>query len=135
MKHKFTIWVFAIITNENNEVLIIHRTDKDIRNLPWWWLEWWESPEDGVIREVKQETGFDTVIDKLWGIYTKIKRNEVVLIFHCTVIWGTLCINNESDGFRYIDQSSIPENTAPKHIERIYDYYHQQHAKLTMKYQ
>lgn len=65
MKHKVSIGSFWIITNEKKEILLVHRNDYNLRNLPWWGLEEWESPRECVIREVKEETWLDVKIIKL----------------------------------------------------------------------
>jgi len=135
MKYQVAIAAFAIITNSENKILLAHRTDKDIRNLPWWGLEAWESPEDTVVRETKEETWLDITIDHLVAIYTKTNKHGIVFVFKCDITWWQLTHNSESDDFIYIDQSSIPSNTIPKQIERINDYYDQINNKLIMKYQ
>jgi len=48
----FKIGVFAIIFNEKKEVLLCHRRDYDLWNLPGGGLEENESPWDGIIREI-----------------------------------------------------------------------------------
>jgi len=44
----FTIGVFAIILDESRRVLLCHRRDFDLWNLPGGGLERGESPQDGV---------------------------------------------------------------------------------------
>ena len=56
MKSTFTIGVFGIIRDEQNRVLLCLRNDYDLWNLPGGTLEQGESPWQGVIREVKEET-------------------------------------------------------------------------------
>ena len=57
-------------------------------NLPGGVLEHGEAPWECVIREVKEETGFDVKIEKLSGIYSKPTQNEIVFQYICTVIGG-----------------------------------------------
>ncbi len=64
------LWAFAIIINEENKVLLCHRNDYDLWNLPGWKVEIWESPREAVIREVKEETGYDAeIIGFMWLYY------------------------------------------------------------------
>ncbi len=49
----FTLGAFAVIFDQNDRVLLCHRTDCDLWNLPGGKLEENELPTDAVVREVK----------------------------------------------------------------------------------
>jgi 8-oxo-dGTP pyrophosphatase MutT (NUDIX family) len=53
----FTIGAFAIIFDEGGRVLLCHRRDLDVWNLPGGGVESREMPDEAVVREVKEETG------------------------------------------------------------------------------
>lgn len=135
MKHKVAIACFAIITNEHNEILLAHRTDRDMWNLPWGGLDAGESPEDCILREINEETWLTATINRLIGIYTKTKKDEVVFLFQCIAVSGELTLNDEADQLHYFAHDHIPDNTIPKQVERIDDYYQLTDEKLIMKYQ
>ncbi len=118
----FTIWVFAIILDDKNRVLFCHRRDYDLWNLPGGALESWETPWEGVIREVKEETGFDVEVEKMIGVYSKTYSNDIVMQFICRIIWWKLTLNDEADKIEYFAFKDIPENAVPKQIERVKDY-------------
>ena len=59
MRQEFKISVFGIIKNEENRVLLCLRNDYNIWNLPGGGLEKGETPWQGIIREVKEETGLN----------------------------------------------------------------------------
>jgi len=80
-----------------------------------------ESPWNGVIREVKEETGLDVEVCELLGVYSKAEKNELVFSFFCKVVGGELTINDEADGLEYFTVKGIPKNTPPKQVERIKD--------------
>lgn len=120
-KPTFIIGVFAVIFDKENRILFCHRTDYDLWNLPGGSLEHGETPWDGVIREVKEETGLDVKIDRLAGIYSKPDINEVVFQYICTAVNGKTTTNDEADKIEYFSFDKIPKNTANKHIERIRD--------------
>lgn len=54
---RFQIGVFATITDSEGRVLLVHRTDCDWWCQPGGGLEHGESPWQGVVREVREETG------------------------------------------------------------------------------
>jgi 8-oxo-dGTP pyrophosphatase MutT (NUDIX family) len=57
MRH--SLGAFAIIFDEQNRVLLSHRRDMDLWNLPGGGVESGELPTEAVIREVKEETGLE----------------------------------------------------------------------------
>ena len=117
----FTIGVFAIIFDDKNRILFCHRTDHDLWNLPGGHLEKGEAPWKGIIREVKEETGFDVKVVKMSGIYSKPNTDDIVLQFVCKIIGGRMTLNEEADKIKYFAFADIPSNTVQKHIPRIKD--------------
>lgn len=120
-KPTFTIGVFAAIFDDENRILFCHRTDYDLWNLPGGTLEHGETPWECVVREVKEETGLDTVIGRLTGIYSKPDKNEIVFQYICNVIGGDIVLNPEADKIKYFAFDDIPRNTSPKQVDRIKD--------------
>jgi 8-oxo-dGTP diphosphatase len=121
MKNTFTIGVFGIIKDKNNRILLVLRNDYDLWNLPGGALEKGESPWEGVIREVKEETGYDVKVVRLVGIYSKPHKDDMVFSFECKIIGGELTLNNEARDIQYFSFNEIPKNISPKQVERIKD--------------
>ncbi len=117
----FSIGAFAIIFDENGQVLLSHRRDMDAWNLPGGGVESRELPSEAVIREVKEETGLEVVIERLVGVYGKVDKDELVFAFTCRVIGGQLALSDEADQHRYFAPDKIPPNTPPKQVERVQD--------------
>jgi ADP-ribose pyrophosphatase YjhB (NUDIX family) len=121
MSDRFTIGAFGIIFDEDQRVLLCHRRDYDLWNLPGGTMEPGESPWECVIREIREETGFEAEIVRLAGIYNKPEKNEVCFSFVCRIIGGALTLNEEADRIEYFSAADAPHNTSPKQIERIND--------------
>ena len=117
----FSIRAFAIIFDEQGRVLLCHRQDLDVWNLPGGGVESGELPTEAVIRETKEETGLESVVEQLTGVYGKNEKDEFVFVFVCRVVGGQLCVIDEADESRYFEIEDIPQNTIPKHVERIRD--------------
>jgi ADP-ribose pyrophosphatase YjhB (NUDIX family) len=118
----FRIGVFAIIPEANSRrILLCHRRDYDLWNLPGGRLEMGESPWQGVIREVKEETTLDAQVVRLAGVYSKPEVNELVFSFVCAVVRGVAATTEEADRVEFFDLGALPPNTMPKQVERIQD--------------
>ncbi|MCF7834687.1 NUDIX hydrolase [Candidatus Gracilibacteria bacterium] len=124
---------FAIILNEKNQVLLCHRNDYDLWNLPGGKVEMGESPWEAVIREVKEETGYDAEISEFMGLYYKPEKDDLVFQFVCKIIGGKITLNEEADKIKYFDRNKIPNNTSSKQVERINDYFIKDRSTIMKK--
>jgi len=118
---KFTIGAFGIIFDESGRVLLCHRTDSDIWNLPGGGVELGETPVEAVIREINEETGLTAVPIHLNAIYSKLQTKGMVFCFKCKVTGGIMKLSNESDQIEYFDINRLPGNIKFGHSQRIYD--------------
>ena len=121
MKDTFTIATSGLIFDEQGRILLCHRRDYDLWNLPGGAMEIGESPWDSVVREVKEETGFDVETIRLAGIYNKPEKKEICFAFVCKIIGGLLTLNDEADKIEYFNVKALPKNISPKQVERIKD--------------
>jgi 8-oxo-dGTP diphosphatase len=119
---RFEIGVFATVLDDDGRVLLVHRTDCD------WWcqhgggMESGETPWEGVIRETREETGFEIAVERLAGIYSWAPReDEVIFGFVCRLVGGELATSDESDDVRFFSPGDLPANTFPEHVHRIQD--------------
>jgi len=135
MKTNFTIGVFAVIFDEQKRVLLCHRRDYDLWNFPGGGLSINEAPWEGVIREVKEETGLDVRVVRLAGIYSKKNSTDIVFSFLCQVVGGEMTLTDEADRIEYFSSENMPKNTSPKHVERIKDILEAKDETLIMKTQ
>jgi len=118
---KFKIGVFGIILDDQNRILLCHRTDRDLWNLPGGGMEKGETPWQGVVREVKEETGLEIKVEKMTGVYSKPDQDMIAFAFLCTITGGNMMLTNESDKIEYFKFIELPENLSPKQVERIKD--------------
>ena len=121
MKPTFTIGVFAIIHDDDRRVLLCHRRDHDLWNLPGGVLQHGEAPWEGVIREVREETGLEVEVSRLAGVYSKPEANDLVFSFVCRRTGGEIALSDEADRIEFFRADELPPNTVPKQVERIGD--------------
>lgn len=119
----FKIGVFGIVTDERDRVLLCHRRDFDLWNLPGGGVEAGESPWDALVREIEEETGLEAAPVHLSGVYSKPDSHEIVFSFFCRVTGGAIRLTDEADRIEYFPLDRIPKNTVPKQVERIEDFF------------
>ena len=125
--------VGAVIFNENREVLLEKRADYGVWGLPGGGVSIGESVEEGVVREVLEETGLRVVVKRLVGIYSDPRRYAIArypdgdtvqwvsLVFECERQAGDLRISEESTDVAYFDTGALPDNAVLGHVARIQD--------------
>jgi 8-oxo-dGTP pyrophosphatase MutT (NUDIX family) len=62
--------VTAVVPDDDGRILLIHKTDNDLWALPGGGHDKGESIRDTVVREVKEETGYDVEPYTIVGTYT-----------------------------------------------------------------
>ena len=114
-----TIGIFASIFNDAGEVLCVQRNYP-----PYGWttpggrLEDGESPEDGIIREVLEETGYQVIVEKFIGIYAAPFKSDLVISFVCSVIGHVPWLpDDEIAAVRFFSVHALPN--AMKNNTRI----------------
>ncbi len=116
------IGTFAIIFDDQGRVLLGHRRDLDIWNLPGGRMEPGELPDEAVVREVREETGLQVRVDRLLAVYGKEGKDELIFLFRCVPVGGCLRrTTTETDDNRFFPPQTLPHNLIPKHRERIVD--------------
>ena len=97
----------AAIFNERGEILLMERADGSGWCLPCGFVEPNETPVDGIIREVREETGLEISIKCLVGVFTrkasaKYGPHTIVAIIHlCEIVSGELTLSHEGLALRY----------------------------------
>jgi ADP-ribose pyrophosphatase YjhB (NUDIX family) len=116
-----TVGAFAIILDDASRILLCHRTDRDMWNLPGGRVEANESPWDAVLREVAEEVGLLVRVDRLFGVYSVLARADLVLNFLCAPAGGAIRLSDEADAIQWFSRADIPPNTLPRQCDRIGD--------------
>lgn len=130
----FSIGVFAILLNNKKQVLLSHRNDMDVWNLPGGGMKSKETPTETLMREVKEETDLTVSVKKLVALNSKQKDNEIVLTFECKIKNGKIKLSDEANEHKWFFLKDIPLNTVPKQLERIC-YFFQNPEKVFLKNQ
>lgn len=109
--------VVAIVQDDDGRVLLIHKTDNDLWALPGGGHEIGESISDTVIREVKEETGYDVEVQTITGTYTNPNhvmayddgevRQQFSIAFRARLTGGAARISSESSEVEWVNPSDL----------------------------
>ncbi len=84
-------------------------------------LELSETFEEGLRREVLEETGVTVEIDRLTGVYKNLPLGVVALVFRCHPVAGTLGSTTESSEVCWLTESDVRERMSPAVAVRVLD--------------
>lgn len=133
--HKFVLLqdgAAAIIVNNNGQILMQRRADKDVWGLPGGCQELGERFEDTIIREVKEETNLDVSENNLNIIAIvsgNSRRNSYPngdVVINNTALYlikdyqGELSWNEESKEMRFFDIDNLPDKQNDPDLIQIY---------------
>jgi ADP-ribose pyrophosphatase YjhB (NUDIX family) len=119
--HRYSISVAGVIVDDEGRALIIQRRDNGHWEPPGGILEHGETVEDGLCREVYEETGVDIEAIALTGVYQNMQRNIVALVFRCRRLRGELVENDEVAAFRWATEREIPFLMTAAYAQRVLD--------------
>jgi 8-oxo-dGTP diphosphatase len=123
---RHSVSVTGVITDDHGRALLIQRRDNHRWEPPGGVLELSESIEDGLRREVREETGLDVAPVALTGVYKNMKRGIIALVFRCKVTGGQLNTSDETEAFRWATEPEIRELAAEAYAVRVQDALHNQ---------
>jgi 8-oxo-dGTP diphosphatase len=108
---KFEIGIHAIVFDDQKRVLLAHRRDMDLWDLPGGGMELGELPTETAIRETKEETGLEVEIARLLVVGVGVPpENALGFLFLCRLVGGEISTGAESDDVRYFAVDKLPEN-------------------------
>ncbi|MBF6590220.1 MAG: NUDIX domain-containing protein [Ktedonobacterales bacterium] len=119
---RFRVGVFAVIETEGR-YLLARRRDIGWWNLAGGGMEYGETVEEALAREVREEVGLTVKIVRLVGVYSKPRKREIVMTFLChpaadSPAPGT---SDEVAEVGWFTPAALPEPLLPKHRQRIED--------------
>ena len=135
LQHKFVLLqdgAAAIIVNENNQILLQSRSDRDKWGLPGGCQELGERFQDTIIREIKEETNLDVNeedLELLDIVSGSTRRNDYPngdVVINNTALYcirkysGELKWDTESKEMKFFDLDNLPQNQNDPDLIEIY---------------
>lgn len=121
MSAKHSVSVAAVVVNDEGKVLVIKRRDNGAWQIPGGVLELGEAIEDGLRREVREETGLDIEPVRLTGVYKNIKLGVVALVFLARPISGTPAPTEESTEVTWWTREQVEQQMVEAFTARVFD--------------
>src|ERR1044072_178082 len=104
---KHSVSVAGIVVDDQDRVLVIKRRDTGHWEPPGGVRELGETFEEGVKREVLEETGVHVNVDRLTGVYKNMNHGIVALVFRCSWASGSTDTTNEAASVRWLSLSEV----------------------------
>jgi ADP-ribose pyrophosphatase YjhB (NUDIX family) len=118
--------VRGVIFRDSKILLVREILDKGRWTLPGGWADVNESPGEAVVREIFEESGFETRAVKLIAVYDREKQGHTPvfpyhvykLFFLCEIIGGAARPNVETSEIAFFQEDEIPELSVSRVTER-----------------
>jgi ADP-ribose pyrophosphatase YjhB (NUDIX family) len=127
--------VRAAVFHEDKILLVKEKEDSNW-TLPGGWADIGESPSDAIVREVYEESGYQTRVVKLLAVYDRnhsrhghppLAYHVYKLFFRCELIGGNPKASFETEEVAFFREEEIPKlsltRVVPFQITRLFEYY------------
>ncbi len=118
---KHSVSVAGTVIRDDGRVLVVHRRDNQHWEPPGGVLELCETFEQGVRREVFEETGVEVRVERLSGVYKNMPRGIVALVFRCSPVGGQLTATDEALAVQWLTLDEVREHMDPAYVVRVTD--------------
>ncbi|SRR6266498_1207070 len=118
---KHSVSVAAAVVNEVGQLLAVRRRDNGRWEPPGGVLELGETIQEGLVREVLEETGLVIEPDHLTGVYKNMRRGIVALVFRGHVVSGRPVPTAEACEVCWLTPAQIVESMNEAYATRLLD--------------
>lgn len=117
----------------DDRILLVRERSDGLWTLPGGWADVGESPAEGVVKEIREESGYETRAVKLLAVYDRDRHGHPTL-FHsiyklfirCEITGGAPARSIETDGIAFFAEDRIPElsltRVVPSQIARMFEH-------------
>jgi ADP-ribose pyrophosphatase YjhB (NUDIX family) len=124
--------VRGVVFREGKILLVRERSD-GLWTLPGGWADVGDSPADAVVREIREEAGFETRATRLLAVLDRDRQghppelNHIYkILFRCEIIGGAPSVSHEITEVGFFAEDEIPElsliRTIPAQIARVFEH-------------
>ena len=103
-----------VFTEDRKKIILVKRRDLPVWVLLGGGLDEGESPEEGVMREVEEETGLQVKIVRQIAEYLPVNRlTQTTYFFECIQVGGEAKPSSESKEVAFFPLDNLPKRLAP----------------------
>jgi ADP-ribose pyrophosphatase YjhB (NUDIX family) len=119
-----------------DRILLVKEREDGCWTLPGGWADVGESPSKATIREIYEESGYQTRVIKLVAVYDRNHPRHAhpphldhvyKLLFQCELLGGTPTSNWETEDAQFFKEKEIPKlsltRVVPSQIDRLFEHY------------
>jgi ADP-ribose pyrophosphatase YjhB (NUDIX family) len=118
----------------DDKILLVQEREDGGWTLPGGWADVGESPAKGVVREVREESGYETRATKLLAAYDRNLHDHPPIPFHayklfflCELIGGAPAQSAETSGVDWFAENNVPplslSRVTAAQIHRFFEHY------------
>lgn len=108
--------VRGVVFRDDKILLVREIADAGRWTLPGGWADVNETPTQAIVREVREESGFETKVIKLLAVYDRERQKHTPsypysvykLFFHCQIVGGQPQVNHEVSEIAFFRETEIP---------------------------
>ena len=128
------VCVYGIVENEKDEILLLKSRDKNSWMFPGGQVESGENLIDALIRETKEESNMDIIVNKLYHVSSNtctypghsgygMVPTKVLFGFTCVYIKGEFAVSDETTESRWVPKDKVLDLLAPGDFANKYKAY------------
>ena len=118
---RHSVSVAGAVIDSKGRFLAIQRHDNLHWEPPGGVLELGETIENGLVREIREETGFIVTPDRLSGVYKNLTKGIIALVFRCSITGGSPATSSESLALRWFTVEEVANHMAEPFAVRLLD--------------
>ncbi|MEM7552844.1 MAG: NUDIX hydrolase [Cyanobacteria bacterium P01_A01_bin.84] len=120
----------------SDKILLVQEKEDSCWTLPGGWADIGESPSEALVREVYEESGYNTQVVKLLAVYDRnhsrhghplFPHHVYKLFFQCELIGGKPTLSLETEDVAFFRELEIPKlsltRVVPSQIARMFEHY------------
>ena len=126
--------VRAAVFDEQDRVLLVREREDSCSTLPGGWADIGYSPGENVVREVKEESGYDVTVRRLAAVYDRNRHGHPPIAFYtyklfflCDLSGGIAAHSVETDSVQFFGEHEIPElsltRVVPEQIAHMFEHH------------
>ena len=121
----------AIVVNSDGKLLTLLRSSTAPVNpltwdLPGGKLEWGENPEEGLQREIQEETGLSLINLQIYDVFSLIDVDGefwTFLAYHCKTDSNQITLSFEHNEYKWVSREEFLQLEIPPKIRRFVENY------------